>query len=343
MNNSVDNNRARSTTPSSSISKRVQFLNSPIEKISGAQKPLGFFRRFKLFDSKKRVAEEAEPLVEDSSFFIDDQEIEKVQNFRNKKEIEKFTRKPSGYGHSVYDKSEEERDRIYSKFRNRKELDPDTFPKTDIDLEQIDNNFEVLQVENPETFTDQSALVFRSKPEETFRRANQFVEKTTETPRSYSRSLAKESIAQTKDFDNDLKSQQREVQKGRDNRKTKYSPPPESAQRVSADNFVKSTSLSNNSASPGGSAKTVSSRNVPWFKFNMFGSGLKLKERLVVGVSIAAVLFTLLLVVDLQMDLGMSGHHVVPSHGRVKYVNDEDGPGAAYNSFKKRFLQKTHR
>ncbi|KAF2882537.1 hypothetical protein ILUMI_23636 [Ignelater luminosus] len=74
----------------------------------------------------------------------------------------------------------------------------------------------------------------------------------------------------------------------------------------------------------------------------MFGGGLKLKERLVVGVSIAAVLFTLLLVVDLQMDLGMSGHHLVPSHGRVRYVNDQDGPGAAYNSFKKRFLQKTH-
>ncbi|KAF5285799.1 hypothetical protein FQA39_LY04260 [Lamprigera yunnana] len=76
--------------------------------------------------------------------------------------------------------------------------------------------------------------------------------------------------------------------------------------------------------------------------FNMFGGGLKLKERLVVAFSIAAVLFTLLLVVDLQMDFGLSGHHIVPSHGRVKYVNDADGPGAAYNSFKKRFLQKTH-
>ncbi|KAK5641275.1 hypothetical protein RI129_009822 [Pyrocoelia pectoralis] len=78
------------------------------------------------------------------------------------------------------------------------------------------------------------------------------------------------------------------------------------------------------------------------FISNMFGGGLKLKERFVVGFSIAAVLFTLLLVVDLQMDFGLSGHHVIPSHGRVRYVNDVDGPGAAYNSFKKRFLQKTH-
>lgn len=73
----------------------------------------------------------------------------------------------------------------------------------------------------------------------------------------------------------------------------------------------------------------------------MFGGGLKLKERFVVGLSVAAVLFTLLLVMDLQMDLGMSGHHLVPSHAKVKYVNNEDGPGSAYNSFKKRFLQKT--
>lgn len=75
---------------------------------------------------------------------------------------------------------------------------------------------------------------------------------------------------------------------------------------------------------------------------NMFRGGMKLKERFIVGVSVAAVLLTFLLVVDLQMDLGMSGHHLVPSHGRVKYVQ-EDAAGSAYNSFRKRFLQKTHR
>lgn len=78
------------------------------------------------------------------------------------------------------------------------------------------------------------------------------------------------------------------------------------------------------------------------WRANMFRGGMKLKERVIVGVSVAAVLFTFLLVVDIQMDLGMSGHHLVPSHGRVKYVQEE-GVGSAYNSFRKRFLQKTHR
>jgi hypothetical protein len=69
---------------------------------------------------------------------------------------------------------------------------------------------------------------------------------------------------------------------------------------------------------------------------------MKLKERLVLGISVTAVLFTLLLVVDLQMDLGMSGHHLVPSHGRVKFGDGAvDGPGSAYNSFRKRFLQRS--
>ena len=61
------------------------------------------------------------------------------------------------------------------------------------------------------------------------------------------------------------------------------------------------------------------------------------------GFSITAVLFTLILVIDLQMDLGMSGHHLVPSHGRVKFGDGGvDGPGSAYNSFRKRFLQRSN-
>lgn len=43
------------------------------------------------------------------------------------------------------------------------------------------------------------------------------------------------------------------------------------------------------------------------------------------------------------MDLGMSGHHLVPSHGRVKFGDGGvDGPGSAYNSFRKRFLQRSN-
>lgn len=68
---------------------------------------------------------------------------------------------------------------------------------------------------------------------------------------------------------------------------------------------------------------------------------MKLKERLVLGLSVTAVLFTLLLVMDLQMDLGMSGHHLVPSHGRVRYANN-DNTGNAYSSFRRKFLQRNN-
>lgn len=49
--------------------------------------------------------------------------------------------------------------------------------------------------------------------------------------------------------------------------------------------------------------------------------------------------------VDLQMDLGMSGHHLVPSHGRVRYGSNhqqQDAPGSAYNSFRRKFLQRNN-
>ncbi|KAJ1527396.1 hypothetical protein ONE63_007379 [Megalurothrips usitatus] len=71
------------------------------------------------------------------------------------------------------------------------------------------------------------------------------------------------------------------------------------------------------------------------------GLRMKLKERLVLGLSVTAVLFTLLLVMDLQMDLGMSGHHLVPSHGRVRYANN-DNTGNAYSSFRRKFLQRNN-
>lgn len=113
--------------------------------------------------------------------------------------------------------------------------------------------------------------------------------------------------------------------------KTKYSPPPEA---ISADG-----SGSASKALVEGSPSDSSPRAAG----TMFRGGRKLKERFVVGLSVAAVLFTLLLVVDLQLDLGMSGKHLVASHGRVKYVVQEEGPGSAYNRFRNRLLQKTHR
>ena len=68
---------------------------------------------------------------------------------------------------------------------------------------------------------------------------------------------------------------------------------------------------------------------------------MKLKERLAVGFGVSLVLFTLLLVIDLQMDLGMSKSNYEPAsyHGRVKY-NREDDISGVFKEFQRKFLQK---
>ncbi|XP_046734431.1 extracellular serine/threonine protein CG31145 [Diprion similis] len=66
---------------------------------------------------------------------------------------------------------------------------------------------------------------------------------------------------------------------------------------------------------------------------------IRLRERFILGLSAFAILFTLLLVVDLQMDLGYSGHHLVPSHGRVR-IGDDPDQETVYNSFRRKFLQR---
>ncbi|CAG4983319.1 unnamed protein product [Colias eurytheme] len=68
---------------------------------------------------------------------------------------------------------------------------------------------------------------------------------------------------------------------------------------------------------------------------------MKLKERLALAVSAFLVLFTLMLIVDLQMDYGISGHRV-PLHGRVKIGDETDKGHSAYIEFRKRFLQKSN-
>ncbi|XP_023287525.1 extracellular serine/threonine protein CG31145 [Orussus abietinus] len=68
---------------------------------------------------------------------------------------------------------------------------------------------------------------------------------------------------------------------------------------------------------------------------------VRIRERLILAVSAFAILFTLLLVVDLQMDLGYSGHHLVPSHGRVR-LGDEPGQDTVYNNFRRKFLQRAN-
>lgn len=123
--------------------------------------------------------------------------------------------------------------------------------------------------------------------------------------------------------------------------KTKYSPPPEDPPKSPdltkpAGKIVDSSVLKNKSVSKSDSDKTSEVSN-------MIRGGLKLKERLMVGLSVFAVLFTLMLVIDIQMDLGISKKHLVPSHGKVKYVVQEEGAESAYNRFRNRLLQKTHR
>lgn len=105
-------------------------------------------------------------------------------------------------------------------------------------------------------------------------------------------------------------------------KKLKYSPPPEDLSKNSTDK-----------------AYSDQSNRSKWSRkllLAMFRGSLKLKERLLVGVSVATVLFTLLLVVDLQMETGMTGSYFPPAHGRVKVGNEQ------FNSFRNRIL-KTNR
>lgn len=124
--------------------------------------------------------------------------------------------------------------------------------------------------------------------------------------------------------------------------KTKYSPPPEIQPKsaVPTGEIVESSVTRDEHKSELDNS-SVNNKNseVP----NMFRGGLKLKERLMVGLSVFAVLFTLMLVIDIQMDLGIAGKHLVPSHGKIKYVVQEEGAESAYNRFRNRLLQKTHR
>ncbi|XP_050298158.1 extracellular serine/threonine protein CG31145 [Anthonomus grandis grandis] len=68
----------------------------------------------------------------------------------------------------------------------------------------------------------------------------------------------------------------------------------------------------------------------------------RLKERLVLCFSIVAVLFTFMIVLDIQMDLGVSKRHLVPSHGKVRRPVRKNDVDSAYNIYRNRLLQKTH-
>lgn len=99
----------------------------------------------------------------------------------------------------------------------------------------------------------------------------------------------------------------------------------------------------NKNSTNSGYISTSNNSNSSGRKLYVLHSKMKLRERLVIAFSVSAVLFTLLIVVDLQLDLGMSGQHLTPSHARVK-VGDGgfDAPGSTFNNFRKRlFLQRS--
>ncbi|KYN16726.1 hypothetical protein ALC57_11044 [Trachymyrmex cornetzi] len=66
---------------------------------------------------------------------------------------------------------------------------------------------------------------------------------------------------------------------------------------------------------------------------------IRIRDKLVLCLSALAIVFTLLLVMDLQMDLGYSGHHLNPSHARVR-IGDSPETDTVYNNFRRKFLQR---
>lgn len=129
--------------------------------------------------------------------------------------------------------------------------------------------------------------------------------------------------------------------------KTKYSPPPEVNEPNNciiqcgvASSKLKSAEF----ASCNSNSSQLSQIDQSVAVSKMIRGGLKWKERVVVGLCVAVVLFTLLVLVDVQMDLGFATRPaLVASHGRVKFDMPEERPESVYNRFKKRLLQKNQR
>lgn len=109
-----------------------------------------------------------------------------------------------------------------------------------------------------------------------------------------------------------------------------------------AKTFAENTSDIPNLVSVSGSDSS-SNRNIG-FIMGMLRT-MKLKERLAISLGATLILLTLLLVVDVQMDFGVTNRHLLPSqaaiqHQRVRYVDVEDGGTGVLRDFKRKFLQK---
>ncbi|CAD6993067.1 unnamed protein product [Ceratitis capitata] len=78
---------------------------------------------------------------------------------------------------------------------------------------------------------------------------------------------------------------------------------------------------------------------------------MKLKDRLAISLGATLILLTLLLVVDVQMDFGVTNRHLLLQQSRVRYVNENDAGGGGglggggtgtFRDFKRKFLQKSN-
>jgi len=85
--------------------------------------------------------------------------------------------------------------------------------------------------------------------------------------------------------------------------------------------------------------KIISKRHYKNLKMRLNVRLIRIRDKLVLCLSALAILFTLLLVMDLQMDLGYSGHHLNPNHARIR-IGDPPDIDTVYNNFRRKFLQR---
>ncbi|XP_067617168.1 extracellular serine/threonine protein CG31145 [Eurosta solidaginis] len=72
-----------------------------------------------------------------------------------------------------------------------------------------------------------------------------------------------------------------------------------------------------------------------------FLRAMKLKDRLAISLGATLILLTLLLVVDVQMDFGVTNRHIL-QQSRLHYVNENDGGTGGFRDFKRKFLEKSN-
>lgn len=81
-------------------------------------------------------------------------------------------------------------------------------------------------------------------------------------------------------------------------------------------------------------------RNQTGFVIAVFHLIMKLRERVVIGFGVTFVLFTLILVIDFQYEIGYGRHRLLlpMRHGRVQVLeNAADGERSVYKTFQNRF------